>query len=246
MELLSGAVGRAVMFLVSVELTFLVVSGFLILNRRLRVLATNPLKARDRWRALHRWSGLVGAALIPVWSITAFLMLGPSVLGDIDGPPKSVPIASAALDARLDTALTQPDVIREGEVFEVTLPTQRSPNLGVKILRRSAPPWSKFVTLNLDARSGAVLKRSPPDAEPAADRLLGTSQSLHMGQFDPWPIHRAYQFAAVFPLLIVLTGSVAWIGRKRSERKRGNRGKWPRTTSRSVPSVESFRPSPPV
>jgi hypothetical protein len=41
-----------------------------------------------------------------------------------------------------------------------------------------------------------------------------------MGQYDAWPIHRAYQFAAVFPLLIVLTGSGAWIGRKLSERKR--------------------------
>ncbi len=220
MELLSGPVGRAVMLLVSIELTFLALSGFLILNRRLRILAANPLNARDRWRAVHRWSGLIGAALIPVWSITAFLMLGPSVLGDINGPPKPVPIARAALDAGLDMALTQPAVAREGEVFEVTPPTQMSPNLRVKILRRSAPPWSKFVTLELDARSGAVIKRTPPDGMPAADRLLSTYQSLHMGQYDAWPIHRAYQFAAVFPLLIVLTGSGAWIGRKLSERKR--------------------------
>jgi uncharacterized iron-regulated membrane protein len=213
-ELLGGTIGHLVVLAMSVGVLALSVSGFLISQRRWRTITSNPWQAPDRWRAVHRWGGLVGALLLLMWGTTGFLMLGRIVLQDWEPAGLPMPVESLSVQLPLQDILQQASARSAGEIFGIGLPTSASPWVEVTLLRRNAGPWAKFQRLRFDRLTGSLIVPPRPQPQSFADAVFAVADSIHKGQSDPPLIHFLYLIAVGFPVLIAVSGPGTWLRRR--------------------------------
>ena len=214
-SLLLGIGGKVIALLTAIAVLMLTISGFAVMRRRLRILATRPSSIAG----LHKWIGLIGCAFLLVWSSSGFLLLGFKTLGETrrSGPPRAAVSrpASDGVRAPLGPILEAALAKYPGTELQGIMPGQGAGPVTVMLLDRSAAPWSKSRTIAFDGGTGAMVPDRP---SPTFMKVMIAAKSLHTGLWDGILVLGLYLFAAALCLVLIVTGPWLWL-RRRSLRR---------------------------
>lgn len=213
-----GVTGKVVILTTAIALILLAVSGFTIMRKRWRVLASSPLRGSRPIASLHHWAGLVGMAFLLLWAVTGFFLLGVKSLGDLRSD-RPRPTLSAARTAPPPLAPMLAQIARQhpGKEIQGIMPGAGNRPTMVMLLDRQAPPWAKSATVSFDSISGAALPQRPT---PTFMKAMIAAKSLHTGLWDGWRLRTLYIVVSLLPLILAATGPWLWLGRRFSTRSK--------------------------
>lgn len=210
-ELFAGRSGLVLVAILGAAALLLSVMGVVVLRRRWKTFRSNPVSGPDRWRSLHRWTGIAGFGFLLMWTLSG-LVLQLSMLG-----PNAHAIATdhaarpVELRASMRAVLEHRAVQEAGELFAISLPTQNSPYVFVTTMHRRSPPWAKFQLLQFGPANGHLISRRTDADLPLLQRAMSIARVLHMGLFETKGVQIAYLAFGTLVILGAIAGPVSWV-----------------------------------
>ncbi len=221
-NLLSGTTGRSLVGLIGVILFALSLTGVLmwLVGTRSWRAWTSVRRQGSRTRfnyELHRASGLWAYAFLAMISFTGAELAFPNLFRDtvqsLTGKPVTV---RAPKDVHAATALPLDEYVRlgraampDGVPVELRLPEPGKGPVDLRLYRAGdLAPSGNHVYMN--PGTGAVVMIDRIVDRPLGARFLAAMSPIHYAQFGGMPIKIAWALLGLTPVLLFVTGLLAW------------------------------------